>query len=75
MLALVVVEKNDEVKEVPPIVRSVLKEFHYVVLEEIPLGLPPMHDIQHHIDLILGSVLPNKTAYRMSSKQHEELKK
>ena len=75
MLALVVVEKNDEVKKVPPVVRSVLKEFHYVVLEEIPLGLPPMHDIQHHIDLIPRLVLPNKAAYRMSPKEHEELKR
>ena len=49
MLALVVVEENDEAHEVPPIVRSILVEFHDVVLEEISLGLPPMCDIQHHI--------------------------
>ncbi|KAL4188446.1 hypothetical protein AMTRI_Chr08g160180 [Amborella trichopoda] len=39
----------------------------------IPEGLPPMQNINHHMDLIPSSSLPNKAAYRMSPKEHEEL--
>ena len=34
-----------------------------------------MCDMQHHIDLGSGSILPNKSAYRMSPKEHKELKR
>ncbi|XWS28166.1 hypothetical protein CRYUN_Cryun25bG0042500 [Craigia yunnanensis] len=34
-----------------------------------------MRGIQHYIDLVLGSVLPNKPIYRISTKKHEELKR
>ena len=43
--------------------------------EEIPHGWPAMEDIQHQIDLIPGSIFPNKPAYRMSPNEHEELKR
>ena len=36
-----------------------LEEFKDLVPDEIPLGLPPMRNIQHHIDPVLGSPLPN----------------
>ena len=69
VMALVVVEKNEEHNEPPPIMKPILEEFKDVVPKEIPHGLPPMRDIQHHIDVVPGAILPNKVAYRMSPKE------
>ena len=43
-----------------------LEEFKEVIPYEIPIGLPSMRNIQHHIDLVPGSTLPNKAAYQMN---------
>lgn len=71
--ALVVLEENEEKSQPPPILQPLLVEFLDVIPEEIPNGLPPTRDNQHCIDLVLGSVIPNKAAYRMSPKENEEL--
>ncbi|XP_075665053.1 uncharacterized protein LOC142634648 [Castanea sativa] len=57
-------------EEQPEEVRSVLQEFKDVFLEELPDHLPPMRDIQHAIDFMLGTTLPNLPHYRMSPAEH-----
>ncbi|XP_042437074.1 uncharacterized protein LOC122023042 [Zingiber officinale] len=73
--ALVILEENEEGNIIPLQVQPLLQEFTDVVPEEIPPGLPPMRNIQHCIDLIPGASIPNKAAYRMNPKEHEELKR
>jgi len=58
-----------------PIAKSLLEWFSHVFLEEIPSGLSPTRDIHHHINLIPGSILPNKPAYRMNPKDTSEIQK
>ena len=54
---------------------SVLQKFKDVFPEELPDHLPPMHDIQHTIDFVLGATLPNLPHYKISPAEHAELQR
>eukprot|EP00268_Persea_americana_P065958 TRINITY_DN8890_c0_g2_i2.p3 TRINITY_DN8890_c0_g2~~TRINITY_DN8890_c0_g2_i2.p3 ORF type:complete len:362 (-),score=78.59 TRINITY_DN8890_c0_g2_i2:4238-5323(-) len=70
---MLVAKEKEQSFEVPYEVEAILEEFKDVIPNELPSGLPPLRDIQHQLDLIPGSSLPNKAHYRMSPKEHEEL--
>nr|GEV22477.1 hypothetical protein [Tanacetum cinerariifolium] len=57
--------------EIPEAMFPLLEEFSDVFPDELHDALPPLCDIQHHIDLELGSQLPNMPHDRMSPGEHE----
>lgn len=61
--------------EIPEQVRNVVEEFGDMFPVDLPLGLPSTRDIQHQIDLVPWSSLPNRPAYRMNPKEYEELQR
>ena len=60
-LALVAKEvpSDSSIVDVPLEVKNLLDDFVDVVPDELPSELPPLRDIQHVIDLVPGSQLPN----------------
>jgi hypothetical protein len=43
--------------------------------DEIPAGLPPLHGIEHQIDLVLGASLPNHPTYRTNPEEAKEIQR
>ena len=68
------VESRDLVRDQIPMEVQTLLEFDYVIPEDLPTGLPHMRNIQHHIDMIPGTCLPNLLHYRISSKENRILR-
>nr|GEX64459.1 putative reverse transcriptase domain-containing protein [Tanacetum cinerariifolium] len=60
--------------EIPEAMFPLLEEFFDVFSDELPDALPPLCDIQHHIDLEPSSQFPNMSHYRLCSGEHEELR-
>ncbi|XP_073121852.1 uncharacterized protein [Henckelia pumila] len=51
------------------------EEFDDLFTEELSQGLPPLRGIEHQIDLVPGSALPNHLAYRSNPKETKELQR
>jgi len=60
---------------IPPEATLVIAEFADVFPEDLTDKVPPMHDIQHDIDLVSGASLFNLPHYRMNPIEHVELKR
>ena len=73
VLMVVSREVKQEDGSIPTELASMLEEFQDIMPDEMLKQLPPMRDVQHAINLIPGSTLPNLLHYRMSPIENEEL--
>lgn len=73
MFAFIAKEQPIVVNEHSPLVIKLLDDYATLSIEELPFELPLIRKIQHHIDSILGSSLPNLTHYRLSTHKHEKV--
>ncbi|XP_071737894.1 uncharacterized protein [Rutidosis leptorrhynchoides] len=75
LLLMVESDELNQHDEIPARVKPLLSEFADVFPTELPTGLPPNRGFEHQIDLVPGSVVPNKSAYRCSPHEAKELEK
>lgn len=68
-------KEDKEVNEPHPLVQSLLKEFGDVFPNDLPPGLPPIPEIEDHIDLIPGVTLSNRVAHRYNPIETKELQR
>jgi hypothetical protein len=69
-----VVLTSTSMDDLPEEIRELLDNFTDIVVDELPNSLPPIKSISHHIDLIPGSSLLNKAAYKLTPRENEEVK-
>jgi len=75
LLHLLLERCDDSQEQIPPAAVPLLIEFADVFTEELSDSLPPMRDIQHAIDLVPRSSLPNLPHYRMNPVKHAGIKR
>ncbi|XP_071901083.1 uncharacterized protein [Coffea arabica] len=51
------------------------EEFDDFFPNEIPSGLPPLRGIEHHIDFVPETSLPNRSAYKMDPEETKEIQR
>ncbi|XP_073120147.1 uncharacterized protein [Henckelia pumila] len=66
---------SDIAGDLPSNVISLLQEFDNLFPEELPQVLPPLRGTEHQIDLVTGSALPNRPAYRSNPEETNELQR
>ena len=58
----------------PVEIQELLGNFFDIVVDELPHSLAHIRCISHHINLILGVIIPNTVSYRLTPQENEEAK-
>ncbi|XP_060210549.1 uncharacterized protein LOC132637485 [Lycium barbarum] len=66
---------NQATITLPSSMTSLFQEYEALFPEEMPDGLPPLRGIEHQIDFVPGSQIPNKPAYRSNPEETKELQR
>jgi hypothetical protein len=61
--------------DIPPAVADLLQEYADVFPKDLPPGLPPLRGIEHQIDLIPGTQLPNRAMYRTNPDETKKIQR
>jgi hypothetical protein len=56
-------------------IQELFKKFVDIVVDDFPSSFPPIKSINHHIDLILGEIMSNKSTYKLTPQENEEVKR
>jgi hypothetical protein len=70
-----VILTSTSIDDLPEEIQELLENFIDIVVENFPCSLPPIKSISHHIDLIPGTSLPNKSTYKPMPQENEQVKK
>ena len=65
--------KLEPLVDSPHCLENLLEEFQDV-FQDPPKGLSPLRGIEHQIDLVSGSSLPNRPAYRTNPSETKEIR-
>jgi hypothetical protein len=63
------ISRQDMQHSLPPSIANILQEYYDVFPSEIPAGLPPIQEMEHQIDVILGASLPNRAPYLLNPEE------
>ena len=68
---------NEEtyLSSLPIELQDMMGKFGGIIVHDFPNELPPMRNISHHMDFILGMSFPNKASYKMTPQENDEIRK
>ena len=66
---------NELDESLPSVVVSLLQEYEDVFPNVVPSGLPLIRGIEHQIDFVPGTTIPNRPAYRSNPEETKELQR